>query len=339
MLREDYLYATGVVRFLETKTLNATDVERMVDAPDLPSAFKVFNDTDYFDNIQDLEPGQFAVALEQDLAQVRERIMEMAPDDEIARFIFMRNDFRNMKLLYKAHFAQKEVDDYISQMGIEDLEKLRKAIAGERTEISPYCQRAIDYVRQRVEDESKGATPALIGRWFDRKYFKEYQDQAKKFKSRFIDDFVKLQLDIANLKTFIRAKLLSLPEEYIVSEIIFSKSRQEGEPLSLEFYQGIAGLGLDDGLMKIRSYLTTGVQKALDKYVAEKLPLEELEKILENVENDYIKEAKYIDNGPELLLAYYYAKRNGIRNTRIIMTGKANKMPSAEIKKLIRGLY
>jgi len=339
MSREDYLYATGVVRHLESKSLNATDVERMVDAPDLATAFKVFNDTDYFDNIQDLKPDQFSQALLQDLRQVKERIVEMAPDDEIIKFIFMRHDFRNMKLLYKARFAHKELGDYISQLGNESPDKLRQAIAGERVDILPYCQRAIDYVRQRVEDEAKGATPVLIGRWFDRKYFKEYQDQAKKFKSRFIENFVKLQLDIANLKTFIRAKLLNLPKDYIVSEILFSQSRQVGDPLSLEFYHSIADLSLDEALLKIRTHLTFAAQKAVDRFIGEKLPLEQLEKILENVENDYLREAKYIDNGPELLLAYYYSKRNAIRNTRIIMTGKANKMSAPEIKKLIRELY
>jgi len=67
--------------------------------------------------------------------------------------------------------------------------------------------------------------------------------------------------------------------------------------------------------------------------------LEQLEKDLENVEINFIKQAKYIDNGPELIVAYYYAKRNAIRNTRLIMTGKANRMPALEIKKLIRELY
>lgn len=339
MSREDYLYATGVVRYLETKTLNTTDVERMVDAPDLAAAFKVFNDTDYFDNIKDLKPDEFSQALLQDLLQVRERIIEMTPDDEIIKLIFMRYDFRNMKLLYKAHFANKKIDSYISNLGNEDPDKLKRVISGEKVEILPYCQRAIDYVKQRVEDEKKSATPALIGRWFDRKYFKEYQDQAKRFRSKFIEDFVKLQLDIANLKIFIRGKLLDLPKDYIVSEILFSQSRQAADPLSLEFYATVVDLSLDEALQKIRLYLPLSVQKVVDKYVSEKLPLEQLEKLLEDAENDYLREAKYIDNGPELLLAYYYSKRNAIRNTRIIMTGKANKMPAAEIKKLIRELY
>lgn len=141
-----------------------------------------------------------------------------------------------------------------------------------------------------------------------------------------------MQLDIANLKIFIRGKLLDLPKDYIVSEILFSQSRQAADPLSLEFYATVVDLSLDEALQKIRLYLPLSVQKVVDKYVSEKLPLEQLEKLLEDAENDYLREAKYIDNGPELLLAYYYSKRNAIRNTRIIMTGKANKMPAAEIK-------
>ncbi len=339
MSREDYLYATGVVRSLESRVLNPNDVERMVDAPDLAAAFKVFNDTDYFDNVQDLEPSQFLQALDEDLQQVRQRIMEVAPDKKVVHFLLMRNDFRNMKLLYKAYFAQKEVDEHINKTGNEDPEKLALAIEGEKVSILPYCQRAIDYVRQRVEDESKGATPALIDRWFDRKYFKEYQDQAKRLKSKFIEDLVQLQLEIANLKTFIRGKILELPEEYIVSETLYAQEIPEDKGSTLEIVTAAAKLSLEGGLDLLSSYLSRGVQEVLHKYIKDSLPLEQLEKNLENVENDFIRQTKYIDNGPELIVAYYYAKRDGIRNTRIIMTGKANKIPAPEIKKLIRTFY
>ena len=338
MDRDDYLYSSGVVRSLENRSLSQNDIERMVDAPDLSTAFKVFHDTDYFDNVQDLKPEQFLLALDEDLKQVFVRIKALSPNEEIVKFIFMRNDFRNMKLLYKEALNGKNIEEYLSQMGNEDPEKLKKAIAGEKVEILPYCQRAIDYVKKRVEDESKGATPALIERWFDRKYFKEYGDQAKVLGSSFIEDFVKLQLDIANIKTFIRAKLMNLSKEYIVSEILYKQSSDEEPGLSLEFFASIVSLSLEDALAKIRRHLSIKGQGVLDQYLNDR-SLEQLEKNLENLELEYLRGAKLIDRGPELILAYYYSKRNGIRNTRLIMTAQANQLPSLEVKKLLRELY
>ncbi|MDD5749785.1 MAG: V-type ATPase subunit [Patescibacteria group bacterium] len=336
--RDDYLYASGVVRSLESRSLSYNDIERMVDAPDLASAFKVFHDTDYFDNVQDLKPEQFLLALDEDLKQVFARIREMAPDEEIVKFIFMRNDFRNMKLLYKEALNGKNIDEHLSAMGNEDPAKLKRAIAGEKVSILPYCQRAIDYVRKRVEDESKGATPALLERWFDRKYFKEYSDQAKVLASPFIEDFVRLQLDIANLKTFIRGKLMALSKEYIISEILYNERPDEAGSLSLEFFTSVVNLPLDEALAKIRMYFSVKGQKVLDQYLSDR-SLEQLERNLENLELDYLRTAKLIDRGPELILAYYYGKRSNIRNTRLIMTGQANQLPSREVKKLLRELY
>jgi vacuolar-type H+-ATPase subunit C/Vma6 len=43
----NYIYASAKLRALEKLILDGTDIERMVDAPDLPSAFKVLHDTDY----------------------------------------------------------------------------------------------------------------------------------------------------------------------------------------------------------------------------------------------------------------------------------------------------
>lgn len=338
MSRDDYLYATGVVRSQESRALNPNDVERMVGAPDLETAFKVFSDTDYFDNIQDLKPNQFLSALDADLLQVHDRIVAMAPDEEIVKFIFMRYDFRNLKLLYKSHFTNKEIDGFISKLGLENPEKLNLAIKGEKVEILPYCQRAIEYVRARVENEAKGATPSLIGRWFDRKYFKEYYDQAKKLNSSFIENFVGLQIDLINLKTFIRGKLLGLANDYIVSEIIINEAASDADHLSLDFYSAMVKLPLLEALGKIRVYLPLRGQVVLNEYLNNQ-SLTQLEKELENIELDYLRQTKYIDNGPELILGYYYAKRNAIRNTRIIMTGKANQIPPLQIKELLRELY
>ena len=46
----------------------------------------------------------------------------------------------------------------------------------------------------------------------------------------------------------------------------------------------------------------------------------------------YLQKAKRIAYGPEVVVAYYFAKRNALRNTRIIMTGKLNNLPVDEIK-------
>ena len=70
MKATNYIYASAKIRALEPKILDETDIERMVDAPDLPSAFKVLNDTDYADNLLDLRPVDYRIALSRDFQQL-----------------------------------------------------------------------------------------------------------------------------------------------------------------------------------------------------------------------------------------------------------------------------
>lgn len=73
MFNEEYLFATGVIRSREAKLLDATDIERMVDAKTVEEALKVFNDTDYADELPDIEkPEDFNQGLLRDQKQARD---------------------------------------------------------------------------------------------------------------------------------------------------------------------------------------------------------------------------------------------------------------------------
>lgn len=323
-MRDEYLYASGVVRFLENKLLNPTDIERMVDAPDLESAFKVFYDTDYYDNVLDVKPTEFLQALDADLAQVREKIIEMCPDRNLIEFLFMRYDYHNIKLLLKAKYSRNNLDKYLSELGNQDVEKLKLAIEGDsRADLLDYTGESLGKVNQALAKQE--VTAKIIDTLLDREYFRQYLKKVKVFKSQWLKDLVKLQIDITNIKIFIRSKKLELTDEHII---------QGGNP-------GIGklkDLSEEEGISQIRFYMPKAGQAALDDYLKNK-SLGKLEKDLENLELDYVRQAKFVDFGPEVVAAYYLAKKNAVRNVRLIMTGKMNQIPTPEIKELVREIY
>ena len=55
--------------------MNPTDIERMIDAENPNAAFKVFNDTDYADNLLDVEATGFKKALDDDLNQAKDLLI------------------------------------------------------------------------------------------------------------------------------------------------------------------------------------------------------------------------------------------------------------------------
>ncbi|MBU0707545.1 V-type ATPase subunit [Patescibacteria group bacterium] len=331
MSGSDYLYAAGVVRHLENKLLNPTDIERMVDAPDLEAAFKVFHDTDYFDNVLDVAPRDFLKALDADLLQAKQKIQEMVPNEDVVTLLFMRFDFHNLKLLYKAKMSGQDLDQYASPLSQEEYTKLKSVIIDdEKADLKDYLATALEEFNLEVAKQE--LTPSLIDRVVDQSYFRAYQSAAKAFKSSFIYELVKRQIDVANIKIFIRAVNLGLEPDRWSTDII------SGGTVEKEAYKLLAGKPLDDALAGLASNFSRHFQNAILEFLKHK-SLDSLERDFENVELEYIRQAKYMGYGPELPVAYFFAKWNAIKNVRLIMTGKQNDIKSAEIKGLIRDIY
>ncbi len=331
MSRDGYLYAAGVIRHLETKLLDPTDLERMVDSEDLKAAFKVFHDTDFFDNVLDVSPREYLKALDADLLQAKQNLAEMLPDEKMLKLLFLRFDFHNLKLLLKAKYSQSNFDSQASDLGLVGYDVLKEAIKENRPEdLDDDYKNVLIKFNEEIGDTEPA--PSLIDRIIDREYFKLYYQTAKAVKSKFVLEFAKLQFDIANIKIFIRSKILGLPAEEWLADMI------DNGNLATDEYTNIAEKSVDEALGQLAQLLQFGTDEAVSDYLQHK-SLAKLEQALEEVEMDYLRQAKYIDYGPEMILAYFYAKKSAIRNVRLIMTAKLNDLPASEIKTKTRELY
>lgn len=331
MNRDDYLYAAGVIRHLETQLLNTTDVERMVDAPDLETAYKVFHDTDYFDNVLDLPARDFLKALDADLKQAKDNLSEILPDDLIIKLLFIRYDFHNLKLSLKARYSGQNLDQYASTLGLVEYGEVKRAVnEGLADDLVYYLKTALNAFNRRLNGTEP--TPAQIDRYVDQEYFKAYHEAARHTKSVLIKDFVKLQADFNNIKIYIRSKTLGLSSEQWLEDII-----PFGTLLKTE-YEQIVPLSLEEAINILADNFSRDVSEVIKDFLTHK-SLENLEKNLENLELDFLRQSRFIDYGPELPVAYYFSKKNAIRNVRLIMLSKLNNIPASLTKAAIRELY
>ena len=317
-----YEYAAGRVRSMENRLLTKTDIERMVDAPDLDASFKVFNDTDYADNLLDVKPYEFNNALEDDMRQARFEIGDLIDNQTLKNILFIRNDFNNIKVFFKMKYFDKDLSDEIKEIGIADSENLKKLILEDDTSVTvPKILK--DVIDKAKKDLEQNHDPFQIDAYFDEAYFKVVQELVKKFNNKFITNLYDLQYEINILKFFIRAKLMKKDAAFV-------------KPYLPSKYFAMYDRDLDEALraLPFNILLDNAIQEFLND---KKLWL--LEKNLEEAELDYLRAAKRIGCGPEILVAYYYAKRNAIRNVRLIMTGKLNKVEPKKIKPRIRKIY
>ena len=111
----NYIYASAKIRALENKILDETDIERMVDAPDFFSAFKVLNDTDYGDNLLDLDPLDYRKAISADFEQMHDLLQKITPKENLFELMLLERDFINLKLFFKEKHFKIDVAEYIRE--------------------------------------------------------------------------------------------------------------------------------------------------------------------------------------------------------------------------------
>lgn len=350
MNSQNYAFASGKIRYLETKLPDETDLERMIGAPDLETAFKAFYDTDYADNLLETRPDEFEKVIFSDLKQNKELLFKIIPDNDFIKFLLLEYDFHNLKIIFKERLFKKDLDYLLLPLGFFEPADLKKIIlSGEkipsRMDLSPRLtnlgfkteSEKIDKEIQEIIDEAKAILDEKtelhkIEFFFDRKYFWFFKKIAEKLKNKFLIGFVNLRINLTNLRIFLRLKNLGKDVEFLKEALIDFGNLKPNDFIS--FYHQDPETAL--------KFFSKIFPSQFAKYFAEYLKEQKLwllEKRLFEEEIEYLRKAKYIAFGPELVAAYFYAKRNANKNVRLIMNGKLNKIEQEILRKRLRKLY
>lgn len=325
-----YAYIMGLFRSLESKLLNSNDIERMIDAPNIEAAFKVFNDTEYADNLLEVKPVEFKKALDDDHQQTRQLFGQILDDQKILQFLFVRYDFHNIKLAFKEKYSGKVLSNEASQIGLVNAASLNNYILNQaKVNLPDSLKKIID---QASLEFAKNNSPHYIDSFLDKAMFKLLGDLTTQINNSFITNFLKLQIDIANIKIFLRSKRLNKDVKWLAEELI------TGGQVSTKEFTTIFDQEDKEALNILCGYFDNKFRKIVTAYL-ENNNLWELEMLFENYEMRYLKQTKEMSYGPEMTIAYYYAKKNALRNVRLIMTGKLNGVAPDELKARLRTIW
>jgi len=326
----DYPYIFGLFKSLESKLLNPNDIERMVDAPDAGSAFRVFNDTEFADNLLEVKIENFCQALDDDLRQTREIFEKVIEDRKIIEFIFSRYDFHNIKLSFKAKFSGRDLKENESLVGTVPPENINKNIINEeKTDLPEHLKDVID---QAKTEFTKNQDPHFIDSFLDTAMFSYLRRLTDELKNNFISDFLALQIDLANVKIFLRAKRLKKTVQWLAEDL------NPGGKIPVKDMLLAYDKEPKETLDTCCAYFDHRFRLIIEEYLKTQ-NLWRLEQAFENYELDFLKETKRLPYGPEIAIAYFYAKKNALRQIRLIMTGKLNGVPPAEIRERLRELW
>lgn len=345
---EKYIYITGRIRARESRMLNAMDLERMIDAPDAKESFRVLNDTDFSENLLELPEGKieyFQKVIDEDLHDMRTFLKKNVPEEQVLIYMALKYNFSELKILFKEkYFAIKSEEDksILTNIGSEFLEECikyqEKEGAKKRKQVTLADLKSIYHlaVKEVVDfyvNNPKKNNPIYIDLILDKHYFAELLEWLKYFKSDFISEYVKTQIDLHNILTFLRLHKFEFDKEKSDLAII------QGGSIDHNIFLNSFSKTLEDFGQELKnSKYWTGLEESWDNYLTNN-EFWMMERDMDNILVRMLKQVRYIAYGPEVAFAYLWGKHNAARNVRIIMIAKMNNIDPVEIKQKIRELY
>ncbi|EEG77558.1 V-type ATP synthase subunit C [Dethiobacter alkaliphilus] len=327
-----YAYAVGRIRAMETRLLDHGKIERMVEAKNADEALKVLSESEYAEYLANLDSvHHFEQVLDHELRRVYLELRKISPEPELIGLFAKKFDYHNLKVLIKANkLGEKRDELLVTEVGNIALEELVRAVSDDDySNLPPRMRQAAETISEQFRME---ADPQLVDLLLDRAMYEECQELADELKSPFLKDYLTNQIDLLNIKTYLRVRRLGRPKDFLeqallpAADVDMTKLVQLAEPLEV----------LVDRLMYSR--YASVVEEGIQTYQKTDT-LTRFEKLADDHLINMIKKAKYVTFGPEPIVGYLLAKENEIKMIRIVMVGKINQLPTEEIKERLRDVY
>jgi hypothetical protein len=156
---------------------------------------------------------------------------------------------------------------------------------------------------------------------------------ARSLDEPFIRDYIRHRLDLANIKCFFRMKYLGYPRKKFEEKLL------EGGFVEKNFYGRVFEMRLTEAasLIPYPDYRAVWEQGALT--LEERETFVSLERGIEDLLMNYLREAKKIVFGPEPVYAYGLARKRELSLIRLVGVGKLSGIPAGLIKERVSETY
>jgi len=319
-----YAHINARIKHLETRLPDRIDLERMVGAATAADAFQVLYDTDYANNMQDLKPEQYYQALKADLQELKTFLQTYVPNKTLVQLLLLQDDYNNLK----ARLKQKHQVNNISPDDFSNFGSVPSADWADPVN-APRDWWAV--ITEAKADLGENPAPQAIDAYVDSKYFAAALILAKKIKSQFVHDYIKMQIDHANLKIFIRARFIGLDKNTVSQHWILGGSFTASNLDSAYADEGLSVTSL------FKSKFNDAQWKRINE-VLETKNAGELTGVLDQIEYSFLDSVVYQVFGPAPVVAYVRKKLDAIRNVRVIMIGKINNLSQDVIQSRVYGI-
>ena len=319
----DYLSVSARIRAMENRLLTADRMDRMIEARDNEEAMKILAECGYTG----------AGTLEEFLAQARADVFKdlssAVPDPRLAEVFQLKYDYHNAKTLLKAKATGADPERLLLDGGRYTPQYL---LDGWRREDLRGCadlyRKAITQARVVLEEEKDPQGADLI---LDRACFEEMAQLAKDLKSKYLQGYVRLSVDVANLRTAVRVCRMGKEGEFLRQVLLPGGSVSEQSIVSAH----------GDGLGEVFQSGPLAQAAVLGAKLSQpgSGALTAFEKACDDALTDYLTSARLIPFGEEIVIGYLYAREQELTAIRAIFAGRAAGLDGDTIRQRLRKTY
>ena len=316
----DYLTISARIHAMENRMLTRERMDRMIDARDEGEALKVLSECGYggADGVsgQSLE-GLLAQARAETFGEIRGAI----PDPRVADLFQMKYDYHNAKALVKGETMGADARRLLSPGGRYNPELLADGYQKETLSgVSPAFQRAVQEARAILTEMGD---PQRSDVALDRACFEEMAQLAKDCKSAFLEGYVRLSIDAANLRTAVRVARMEKGSDFLL-QVLLPGGNVSEKALAAARGEDLGSLAAQLGAKAARP--AGG-------------PLTAFERECDNAVTRYVSDAKRVPFGEETVIAYLYAKEAELTAIRTILASRRAGLDGTAIRERLRETY
>ena len=311
------------IRAMEGRLLTRERMDRMIEAKDAGEAMKVLTECGY------PEGSTLEAVLAQARADTLRDMEQSVPDQRLVELFRLKYDDHNAKVILKAQAMGVEADRLLLPGGRYQPKELLDGWRREELQgCSPVFQKAMSKAWNVLSQQQNPQQADLI---LDAACFEEMSALARELGSAFLQGYVRLSIDAANLRSAVRVYRMGKEGDFLAQVLLpggnvspRSIASARGDALGEAFRTGPLARAAELG-----SRLTRREGGSLTAF----------ERECDNALNTYLTGARRIPFGEEPVLGYLYAKEAELTAVRTIFAGRAAGLDGDTVRQRLRDTY
>ena len=324
-MKDGLIFANARAKGKEGNLLSKERLMRMTEAKNLSDAMRILLEVNYAAEFIP-EKEDFYSLLEEEERLTAAFVREAAPKESGIECYFLRNDYHNLKVLFKQKYANLiDIDSLVLPDGNYTFGYLKERFDQNKTDFSPYVEKACEQINKAFEVGN--GTPRLIDVVLDKALYDDINSRLGKNADKYIKQYFRANADLTNVLSYLRAEKIGAGGNFFAEGFI------EGGSITEKEFLGFSG-----DKNKLSNYLEGSYLKEF----ADKVSSDDFA-AYETAQDEYLLKIFSVNKTDMFsvapILGYYLAKLNEIKVIRVVLVCIKNGVPEDQMKKRVRELY